>query len=132
MEINYRSIGDGREFLLDSLAPYSWFETILKLHQGAPVPDHVGINGSAHIHYVVAEQSGIVSGQPESFQRQQGDIQIQYKVLKKAGDLLTLSHSNKDYLARLSLSSTSGKSLSSALETTLNNIHVSLEKEAVA
>lgn len=132
VEINYRSIGDGREFLLDRLAPYSWFETILKLHQGHPLPEHATINGSAHIHYVVAEQDGIVSEQPESFQRQQNDIQIHYQVLKKAGEKLTLSHSNKDYLARLSLYSPSGQSLSAALEKTLGNVHVSLEKEAVA
>lgn len=132
VEINYRSIGDGREFLLNHLAPYSWFDTILKLHQGHPVPDHVAIEGSAHIHYVVAEQSGVVSGQPESFQRQQGDISIQYQVLKKAGEVLTLSHSNKDYLARLSLSSPSGTLLSKTLETTLDNIHIRLETEAVA
>lgn len=38
VEINYRSIGDGREFLLERLLPEGWFTPILCLHLGEPLP----------------------------------------------------------------------------------------------
>jgi len=39
VEINYRSIGDGREFLLDRLLPQGWFDRIIALHLGEALSD---------------------------------------------------------------------------------------------
>ncbi|MGH8353274.1 MAG: ATP-grasp domain-containing protein, partial [Pseudomonas sp.] len=39
VEINYRSIGDGREFLLERLLPQGWFARILALYLGEPLAE---------------------------------------------------------------------------------------------
>ncbi|MCZ8484988.1 hypothetical protein O9993_00405 [Vibrio lentus] len=47
VEINYRSIGDGREFLLDNLSGGNWFNTILNLHLGHKLDPTFRIDGKA-------------------------------------------------------------------------------------
>lgn len=132
VEINYRSIGDGREFLLDNLAHYSWFESILRLHCNRTLPQNPVIHGSALIHYLVAEQDGIVTQQAPSFSLQQDDVHVQYQVLKQEGESLIRSFSNKDYLARLTLTSPAIKELNASLQATLARIKVTLVEEKAA
>lgn len=132
VEVNYRSIGDGREFLLDSLSSYGWFESILRLHQDCRLPDAPVIQGSALIHYIVAEQDGTVSQQSSPFIQQQDDVRIQYQVLKQEGESLTRSFSNKDYLARVALTSPILKDLKQTLHEVLSAINVTLITEAAA
>ncbi|SBS30772.1 argininosuccinate lyase [Marinomonas aquimarina] len=132
VEVNYRSIGDGREFLLDNLSSYGWFHSILRLHQGHELPGSPTIQGSALIHYIVAEQDGMVSQQHAPFIQQQDDVRIQYQVLKHEGESFTRSFSNKDYLARLVLTSPVIKDLNEALQEALSAINVTLVEEAVA
>ncbi|MCV5663719.1 hypothetical protein OFN50_32350, partial [Escherichia coli] len=74
VEINYRSIGDGREFLLNNLAHFGWFSTILGLHLGRRLDGDYQIHGSAHVHYVVAEHSGVIDGDSTSFIQHDGDV----------------------------------------------------------
>lgn len=116
VEINYRSIGDGREFLLDNLSGGNWFNAILNLHLGHKIDHLFSVNGSAHVHYVVAEQSGVINGSSSSFTQQKGDIVTQQQVLIKAGDRFQKSFSNKDYLARISIFSLSGQPLEASLK----------------
>lgn len=54
VEINYRSIGDGREFLLDRLLPQGWFARILALHLGEPLDDSESSSAAALVHYLSA------------------------------------------------------------------------------
>lgn len=99
VEINYRSIGDGREFLLDRLLPEGWFTPILRLHLGGPLPPVVPIKREALIHYLVAEQEGTLSTAPEPVV----GSGVYYRPLKVPGDRIMLTHSNKDYLGVLYL-----------------------------
>lgn len=132
VEINYRSIGDGREFLLNNLAPYSWFETILQLHQGWKIDKPLAISGSAEVHYIIAEHSGIITGNTKSNKFQLDGIITQCQVLCRAGKTLTISHSNKDYLARISVASPTGKPLQLPLQQAINACDLVSEQEVLA
>ncbi|HCI5999560.1 TPA: ATP-grasp domain-containing protein [Klebsiella variicola subsp. variicola] len=99
VEINYRSIGDGREFLLDRLLPEGWFTPILRLHLSDPLPPVKPAVGEALIHYLVAQQNGTLCQAPQP-EKAEG---VHYRALKDQGDRIELTHSNKDYLGVLYL-----------------------------
>lgn len=99
VEINYRSIGDGREFLLDRLYDEGWFTTILRLHAGEGLSSPQLEQREAVIHYLVAQQNGVLQRAPNP-SLQNG---LTYRPLKTAGTCIKLSHSNKDYLGVLYL-----------------------------
>ncbi|GAA3549119.1 ATP-grasp domain-containing protein [Zobellella aerophila] len=107
VEINYRSIGDGREFLLDRLLPGGWFAPILRLHLGSPLPTISPSTQQALIQYLVAERSGRLVRAPQPPARPG----LSYSALHQAGDSLLLSHSNKDYLGVLYLQAESAAEL---------------------
>jgi len=132
VEVNYRSIGDGREFLLNNLSHHQWFSTILKLHLGQKLEEDFAIQGSAQVHYVVADSSGTITGTSTSFIHQEGDIVTQQQVLKPAGERIQQSYSNKDYLARISICSPSGQVLQPSLEQALAAFDLEPAKEVTA
>lgn len=99
VEINYRSIGDGREFLLERLLPEGWFTPILCLHLGEPLPPVKPARGEALIHYLVAQQSGTLQLAPQPA----AAPGLRYRPLKAQGERIELTHSNKDYLGVLYL-----------------------------
>ncbi|CAK2032568.1 ATP-grasp domain-containing protein [Vibrio crassostreae] len=132
VEINYRSIGDGREFLLNNLSGGKWFSTILNLHLGNKIDPTLQMNGSANVHYVVAEQNGTIEGTSTSFIHQDGDIVTQQQVLRQAGDTFQQSFSNKDYLARISVVSPSGQTLEPALQQAISRFNLTAKNEVTA
>ncbi|MCG7487911.1 ATP-grasp domain-containing protein [Vibrio sp. Of14-4] len=132
VEINYRSVGDGKEFLLDNLTQGNWFSTILNLHLGKELDSEFQMNGSANVHYVVADQSGIIEGNSTSFLEREDDIVIQQQVLKKVGENFTQSFSNKDYLARISVVSPSGENLEPTLQKTISQFDLKAASEVTA
>jgi len=103
VEINYRSIGDGREFLLDRLLPQGWFERILALHLGEPLADNLGGGGEALVHYLVAPRSGRLRQASSSFRDESEGYWTDYCALREVGEEIRLSNSNKDYLGVLRL-----------------------------
>ncbi|WP_414057430.1 ATP-grasp domain-containing protein [Pantoea dispersa] len=115
VEINYRSIGDGREFLLDRMLPEGWFTPILRLHLGEPLPPVKPAQGEALIHYVVAEQSGTLQTAPQPANAPG----LLYRPLKTTGDRIALSHSNKDYLGVLYLEASDDAQLTQLTDRTL-------------
>ncbi|MDC0661662.1 ATP-grasp domain-containing protein [Marinobacter sp. SS21] len=98
IEINYRSVGDGRELLLDRLFPFPLFETILRLHLGEPLPELTVERGHALIEYLVASREGRISQAPDGFTRPLGQGELSFHPLRQAGERIVLSRSNKDYL----------------------------------
>ena len=106
VEINYRSIGDGREFLLDRMFGGGWFDAILGLHLGRDLDEvwpTCGPMRAAETLYSVAQSDGPVSGAPAGFELRTEDGWAQYEALRRDGDWLTLTRSNKDYLGALRL-----------------------------
>ncbi|WP_040148005.1 ATP-grasp domain-containing protein, partial [Xanthomonas citri] len=58
VEINYRSIGDRREFLLDEMFAKQWFNAALAPHLGLPLPQLRSAHAHALLRYYVAEHDG--------------------------------------------------------------------------
>lgn len=103
VEINYRSIGDGREFLLDRLLPQGWFERILALHLGEPLDDTENSSAEALVHYLVALHGGRLLAASPSFRAEGDGYWVDYCALREVGEEIRLSNSNKDYLGVLRL-----------------------------
>ena len=102
IEINYRNIGDYREFLLQDTLHIPLFEIVLRLYSGESLPQLNIAPGAALIRYFTARASGRLTHAPEAFVRHADDIQITFKPLCAIGDTVNLAHSNKDYLGVLS------------------------------
>ncbi|WP_397448571.1 acetyl-CoA carboxylase biotin carboxylase subunit family protein [Pseudomonas sp. NA-150] len=122
VEINYRSIGDGREFLLDRLLPQGWFDRIVALHLGETLLDAQPADAQAAVHYLVADRSGRLDQASASFNHERDGHWCDYRALYTQGDTLTISHSNKDYLGVLRLIAPDNTSLESQLTSTLNDL----------
>lgn len=115
VEINYRSIGDGREFLLDRLLPQGWFSPILQLHLALGLPQIQPHTEQALVHYLIAERNGVLKQAPV-IPELDG---IHYQPLKQTGDNIQLTHSNKDYLGVLYLQAANDETLRSLSQGTL-------------
>lgn len=101
IEINYRNIGDYREFLLQDALGIPLFETVLRLYLGEPLPALRLADHAAHIRYLVAAQSGTLAAAAEAFERQGEHSRLHYQPLRRPGEHITLSNSNKDYVGVL-------------------------------
>lgn len=101
IEINYRSIGDYREFLLQDTLGLPLFEIILDLYAGELLPEIDVAPGAALIRYFTAQSAGRLTGVPNAFDRRSEDAQITFKPLRSVGETVILTHSNKDYLGVL-------------------------------
>ena len=101
VEINYRNIGDYREFLLQDTLDIPLFEIVLRLYAGEPLPQLNIAPGAALIRYFTARSAGRLTHAPEAFVQHADDIQITFKPLRAIGDTVNLTHSNKDYLGVL-------------------------------
>lgn len=115
VEINYRSIGDGREFMLETLLPDGWFERILRLHLGESLPEAVAGTRQALVRYYVATEEGRLSLAAADTVDTTAGAHGVYRALRKSGDDIRLTHSNKDYLGSLNLVADSDAELERAL-----------------
>ncbi|WP_219060740.1 acetyl-CoA carboxylase biotin carboxylase subunit family protein [Pseudomonas sp. UMAB-08] len=122
VEINYRSIGDGREFLLDRLLPQGWFDRILAVHLGEPLVDALPGLAEALVHYLVADTPGRLQQASSSFRYEQDNHWSDYRALREIGDDIHVSHSNKDYLGVLRLIAPDTASLDARFAATLADL----------
>lgn len=125
IEINYRSIGDGREFMLESLQPDGWFERILRLHLGQPLAaaERTPRARRAMVRYYVATEEGRLSSSPPDRAETSDGAHGVYRALRQTGDEIRLTHSNKDYLGALSLVADSDADLDRALSRIESGLH---------
>ena len=101
IEINYRNIGDYREFLLQDTLAIPLFEIVLRLYLGEALPQLKLAQNAALIRYFTAQSAGRLSDTPEAFVNHADDLLVTYKPLRAAGDTISLTNSNKDYLGVL-------------------------------
>lgn len=101
IEINYRNIGDYREFLLQDTLGIPLFETVLRLYLGAPLPALQLAGHAARIRYFVASDAGTVVKAPSPFSEGGEAVRLSFQCLRSVGESLALTHSNKDYLGVL-------------------------------
>ncbi|MCL7750272.1 ATP-grasp domain-containing protein [Guyparkeria hydrothermalis] len=122
IEINYRTIGDGREFLLDETLGIELFRTILNLHLGEALPQLNIARKGLHIEYIRATRSGRLVQIPGPFRRRWEDGFIDFRPLRQTGESLKLSHSNKDYLGVIRASGDSTSSIKERVSKTLASL----------
>lgn len=115
IEVNYRTVGDHREFLLEETLGFPLFETILRLHLGEPLPDLEPGGRVAAMRYYPTERTGEVVAAPDGFVQDECGIRLNYRPLRRAGDSVAITHSNKDYLGVLSASAPDAASLAGAM-----------------
>lgn len=123
IEINYRSIGDGREFMLDRLFDGQWFERILRLHLGHPLDLQAAAAKQALVRYYVAQSEGELVEACEGRTHALPNAHAVYRRLRDPGDEVRLSQSNKDYLGALSVIADSEGDLAQALATVEPQLH---------
>jgi biotin carboxylase len=118
IEINYRTVGDHREFMLEHTLGISLFETILRLHLGERLGGFEVTDRAAAVLYFATHCTGEIMTAPAGFLREEGGLRIQYRALRQAGERVSVTHSNKDYLGVLSASAPNAAMLQSAMQAT--------------
>lgn len=101
IEVNYRCIGDYREFLLQETLGIPLFEQVLRLYLGESLPLLDLASNAALIRYFTACSPGQLVGMPQAFASHAEGMRLSYKPLRRIGEALSLTHSNKDYLGVL-------------------------------
>lgn len=117
IEINYRLIGDDCGFLLADLLGVPVFEWILRVHAGEPLSTLLpqattgpgrsfatppalrrdGVHGTALS--LVAGESGVITSAPPAVAgERRGDVRLWHRPLRAAGDRITVTGTNRDYL----------------------------------
>lgn len=116
IEINYRSIGDYREFLLSDTLQFPLFEQVLRLHLGEALPALEVSKRAAWIRYFTAKVEGTLRQAPAHIQHDGDGVRLMYQPLRKVGDAIQLTNSNKDYLGVLRGSGPDTTGLAAAVE----------------
>jgi len=101
IEINYRCIGDRRDFLLEQTLGIPLFETVLRLHLGEPLSALALAPRAAAIRYLTPSTDGQIVSAPTPFSHSGAAADIVLRVLRQAGESIAITHSNKDYLGVL-------------------------------
>lgn len=101
IEINYRCIGDRRDFLLEQTLGIPLFETVLRLHMGEPLSALPLAPRAAAIRYLTPSTEGQIISAPSPFSRSGAAVDIGLRVLRRVGETVAITHSNKDYLGVL-------------------------------
>lgn len=116
IEINYRNIGDYREFLLQDTLAIPLFEIVLRLYLGEPLPQLELARNAALIRYFTAQSTGRLSDAPDAFVSRTDGLQLSYKPLRSTGEVINLTNSNKDYLGVLRGTGSDAQRLSAEMD----------------
>lgn len=116
IEINYRTVGDHMEFMLEHTLNLSLFEKILRVHLGEPLGACPLADRVAAIRYFPAARSGQIISAPEGFLRRDDDLRVEYRSMRSVGERVAITNSNRDYLGVLSISASSNVMLEIALK----------------
>ncbi|MFF4625603.1 siderophore biosynthesis protein [Nonomuraea jabiensis] len=98
VEVNYRVIGDNCDFLLGDVLGVPLFEWILRVHLGEAVPDIPEISSYGSAVSLVADRAGTVKDAPGAETLVEGDVRLWHRPLRAVGDVISLTHTNRDYL----------------------------------
>lgn len=115
IEINYRTVGDHMEFMLEHTLDIALFEKILCIHLGEPLEGIRLADRVAGIRYFPTKRAGTLCAAPEDSLRIEGDLRVQFRRLRHPGDHIRVTRSNKDYLGILSVSAASQGAVGAAI-----------------
>lgn len=116
IEINYRTVGDHMEFMLEHTLDIALFEKILRLHLGEALGDCHLADKVAAIRYFPTTKSGKIASAPQGYLRTDADLRVEFRPLRNVGDHVEVTHSNKDYLGVLSASARDSMQLEGAMQ----------------
>lgn len=116
IEINYRSIGDRRDFMLCEVLGIDYFRTVLSLHLGARLKPLPSQGRAGMMRYFTAAQAGIVEQAPKAFHESDVDGAAWFVPLRTSGDQLAPSGSNRDYLGVLSVTGADARHVTALAE----------------
>jgi biotin carboxylase len=122
IEINYRCIGDRRDFLLEQTLGIPLFETVLRLHLGEPLPALSLMSRAATIRYLTPSTEGQIIRGPSSFNHSGATVDIGLRVLRQVGETVAITNSNKDYLGVLTGVGTNAEAVRQALAQAGNDL----------
>jgi hypothetical protein len=109
--------------MLDKLFEGRWFERILRLHLGERMDLQAPTAKQALVRYYVALSEGELIEACESRTHAMPNAHAVYRRLRRPGDEVRLSQSNKDYLGSLSVIAESKAELTQALATVEPQLH---------
>ncbi|MGW0804401.1 siderophore biosynthesis protein [Nonomuraea sp. NPDC002799] len=98
VEMNYRVIGDHCDFLLADVRGIALFEWILRVHLGERVPALPDISRHGSAVSLVADRPGTIKEAPGHESVELGDVRLWHRPLRSVGDVVSLTHTNRDYL----------------------------------
>ncbi|MFI6535225.1 siderophore biosynthesis protein [Nonomuraea sp. NPDC050547] len=98
VEVNYRVIGDHCDFLLGDILGVPLFEWILRAHLGERLPATPPAPGYGTAVSLVADRSGTITEAPGAEERSQDGVRLWHRPLRAAGERITRTHTNRDYL----------------------------------
>ncbi|MGP3931627.1 siderophore biosynthesis protein [Nonomuraea sp. KM88] len=98
VEVNYRVIGDHCDFLLGDVLGAPLFAWILRVHLGEPAPAAPEATGYGSAVSLVADRPGTVKQAPGHDCVVAGDVRLWHRPLRAVGDVVSLTHTNRDYL----------------------------------
>ncbi|WP_245657752.1 ATP-grasp domain-containing protein [Herbidospora mongoliensis] len=101
VEVNYRVIGDNCDLLLADHLDVPLFEWILRVHAGEPAPEVPPTTGHAATVSVLATRSGTIMKAPKELTGAYEDVRLWHLPLKEAGQPVSVTNTNRDYLALL-------------------------------
>ncbi|TMR94312.1 ATP-grasp domain-containing protein [Nonomuraea basaltis] len=98
IEVNYRVVGDHCDFLLGDVLRVPLFEWILRVHLGERLPAMPSAAGHGSAVSLVADRAGTIKEAPGSEFEVRGDVRVWHRPLRDVGDVVSLTHTNRDYL----------------------------------
>lgn len=105
VEVNYRIVGDQGDLLLADLLRLPVFELVLRAHLGEPVlaelPAGPHRAGQACVEYPVADRAGVLRTAPGPCDLDRSGVRLTYRPLRRPGERIALTHTNRDYLGVL-------------------------------
>lgn len=102
IEINYRSVGDYKEFLLNELYG-NYFETVIDLYLGKELASLNLKYPNALIEYIPATKNGFLKNMPNEEMIENEAITYHINHFKEINSQIKLNFSNKDYLSSIRL-----------------------------
>ncbi|MGV9316844.1 ATP-grasp domain-containing protein [Streptomyces sp. NPDC003691] len=100
VEVNYRSIGDQGDLILQRLLGIPLFAHVLRVHLGERLPADLGARtgGAARLDYPLADREGTLTAAPGPADLTIGDTTLTYRPTRSVGERHPLYRTNRDYL----------------------------------
>ncbi|MFK4088141.1 acetyl-CoA carboxylase biotin carboxylase subunit family protein [Kribbella sp. NPDC020789] len=100
IEVNYRAIGDRMDLALEQILGIPYFEHVLRVHLGEPLPADLGARTdlTSYSLYACADRGGTLVAAPEPFDRTVDGVALSYRTFREVGEEHPHYRTNRDYL----------------------------------